>query len=205
MEKLTVKQQKVLTALKKYLAKKGYPPTVRELCELTNLNSTATIHVHLNHLAEKKYIKKLKDKNRTIELLVPNEYLKEKESIVSVPLLGKVTAGNPIEAIERPDEYFDVPSYMINTKKEVFSLLVDGESMINAGIYDNDIILVEKTPIAKNGDIVVAMNENNEVTVKTFYKENDHFRLQPENDALKPIILNKVNILGKVIGLYRKF
>lgn len=205
MEKLTVKQQKVLTALKKYLAKKGYPPTVRELCELTNLNSTATIHVHLNHLAEKKYIKKLKDKNRTIELLVPNEYLKEKESIVSVPLLGKVTAGNPIEAIERPDEYFDVPSYMINTKKDVFSLLVDGESMINAGIYDNDIILVEKTPIAKNGDIVVAMNENNEVTVKTFYKENDHFRLQPENDALKPIILNKVNILGKVIGLYRKF
>ena len=205
MEKLTVKQQKVLTALKKYLAKKGYPPTVRELCELTNLNSTATIHVHLNHLAEKKYIKKLKDKNRTIELLVPNEYVKEKESIVSVPLLGKVTAGNPIEAIERPDEYFDVPSYMINTKKDVFSLLVDGESMINAGIYDNDIILVEKTPIAKNGDIVVAMNENNEVTVKTFYKENDHFRLQPENDALKPIILNKVNILGKVIGLYRKF
>ena len=205
MEKLTVKQQKVLTALKKYLAKKGYPPTVRELCELTNLNSTATIHVHLNHLAEKKYIKKLKDKNRTIELLVPNEYLKEKESIVSVPLLGKVTAGNPIEAIERPDEYFDVPSYMINTKKDVFSLLVDGESMINAGIYDNDIILVEKTPIAKNGDIVVAMNENNEVTVKTFYKESDHFRLQPENDALKPIILNKVNILGKVIGLYRKF
>lgn len=205
MEKITVKQQKVLTALKKYLAKKGYPPTVRELCELTNLNSTATIHVHLNHLAEKKYIKKSKDKNRTIELLVPNEYVKEKESIVSVPLLGKVTAGNPIEAIERPDEYFDVPSYMINTKKEVFSLLVDGESMINAGIYDNDIILVEKTPIAKNGDIVVAMNENNEVTVKTFYKENDHFRLQPENDALKPIILNKVNILGKVIGLYRKF
>lgn len=205
MEKLTVKQQKVLTALKKYLAKKGYPPTVRELCELTNLNSTATIHVHLNHLAEKKYIKKSKDKNRTIELLVPNEYVKEKESIVSVPLLGKVTAGNPIEAIERPDEYFDVPSYMINTKKDVFSLLVDGESMINAGIYDNDIILVEKTPIAKNGDIVVAMNENNEVTVKTFYKENDHFRLQPENDALKPIILNKVNILGKVIGLYRKF
>ena len=205
MEKLTVKQQKVLDALKKYLAKKGYPPTVRELCEITDLNSTATIHVHLNHLAEKKYIRKDKEKNRTIELLVPNEYENKKESIISLPLLGKVTAGNPIEAIQNPDEYFDVPSYMVNPKKEVFSLLVSGESMINAGIFDNDIVLVERTPIAKNGDIVVAMNDNNEVTVKTFYKENDHFRLQPENDALEPIILDKVHILGKVTGLYRKF
>lgn len=205
MEKLTVKQNKVLRELKKYLAAKGYPPTIRELCKLTNLKSTATIHVHLDNLEEKGYIKKAKDKNRTLELLVPNEYLNKKESIVSVPLLGKVTAGNPIEAIERPDEYFDVPSGILNPKKQVFSLNVSGESMINAGIYDNDIVLVEKTPIAKNGDIVVAMTDDNEVTVKTFYKEKDHIRLQPENDTYKPIILNNVTVLGKVVGLYRKF
>ena len=204
MEKLTVKQERVLNELKKYLAKKGYPPTVRELCELTNLNSTATIHVHLDHLQEKGYIKKDKEKNRTIELLVPNEYDQKNDTIVSLPLLGKVTAGNPIEAIQRPDEYFDVPAFMINPKKETFSLNVSGDSMINVGIHDNDIVLVERSNTANNGEIVVAMNENNEVTVKTFYKEKDHIRLQPENDALEPIILNNATILGKVVGLYRK-
>ncbi len=204
MEKLTVKQEKVLEALKKYLADKGYPPTVRELCAMTNLNSSATIHVHLDHLQEKGYIKKTKDKNRTIELLVPNEYDIKNDTVVSIPLLGKVTAGNPIEAIERPDEYFDIPAYMINPKKEVFSLNVSGDSMINAGIYDGDIVLVERANVAHNGEIVVAMNDDNEVTVKTFYKEKDHIRLQPENDALEPIILNNCTVLGKVVGLYRK-
>lgn len=204
MEKLTLKQEKVLTELKKYIAKKGYPPTVRELCALTDLNSTATIQVHLEHLADKGYIRKDKEKNRTIELLVPNEYDEKSETIVSIPLLGNVTAGNPIEAIERPDEYFDVPASLLNPKKETFSLNVSGDSMINAGIYDNDIVLVEKTKIARNGEIVVAMNEENEVTVKTFYKESNHIRLQPENDALEPIILDNVTILGKVVGLYRK-
>lgn len=205
MEKLTVKQAKVLQELKKYLADKGYPPTVRELCKLTNLNSTATIHVHLDHLENKGYIKKAKDKNRTIELLVPNEYANQKESVVSIPLLGKVTAGSPIEAIENPDEYFDVPASLLNPKKETFSLNVSGDSMIEAGIYDHDIVLVEKTPIAKNGDIIVAMTDENEVTVKTFYKEKDHIRLQPENNTYEPIILNNVTVLGKVVGLYRKF
>lgn len=205
MEKLTVKQAKVLQELKKYLANKGYPPTVRELCKLTNLNSTATIHVHLDHLENKGYIKKAKDKNRTIELLVPNEYANQKESVVSIPLLGKVTAGSPIEAIENPDEYFDVPASLLNPKKETFSLNVSGDSMIEAGIHDHDIVLVEKTPIAKNGDIIVAMTDENEVTVKTFYKEKDHIRLQPENNTYEPIILNNVIVLGKVVGLYRKF
>ncbi|MGM9878404.1 MAG: transcriptional repressor LexA [Bacilli bacterium] len=204
MEKLTVKQEKVLRELKKYIAKNGYPPTVRELCALTKLKSTATIHVHLEQLAIKGYIRKDKDRNRTIEILVPNEYDKKTDTIVSIPLVGKVTAGNPIEAIERPGEYFDVPASILNPKKETFSLNVSGDSMINVGIHDNDIVLVEKTKIAKNGDIVVAMNEDNEATVKTFYKEKDHIRLQPENDALEPIILNNVTILGKVVGLYRK-
>lgn len=204
MEKLTIKQEKVLKALKKYIAKNGYPPTVRELCAITKLKSTATIHVHLDHLASKGYIRKDKEKNRTIELLVPNEYDQKNDTIVSIPLVGKVTAGNPIEAIERPDEYFDVPVSLLNPKKETFSLNVSGDSMINAGIHDNDIVLVERANVARNGEIVVAMNEENEATVKTFYKEKDHIRLQPENDALEPIILNNVTILGKVVGLYRK-
>ena len=204
MEKITAKQEKVLNELKKYLANKGYPPTVRELCNLTNLSSTATVQVHLDHLEEKGYIKRDRVKNRTIELLVPNEYEVKNDTIVSLPLLGKVTAGNPIEAIERPDEYFDVPAFMINPKKETFSLNVSGDSMINIGIHDNDIVLVERTPVAHNGEVVVAMNDENEVTVKTFYKEKDHIRLQPENDALEPIILNNCTILGKVVGLYRK-
>ncbi len=204
MEKLTVKQEKVLKELKKYIAKNGYPPTVRELCALTNLKSTATIHVHLDQLSSKGYIRKDKDRNRTIEILVPNEYDKKTDSIVSIPLLGKVTAGNPIEAIERPDEYFDVPASLLNPKKETFSLNVSGDSMINVGIHDKDIVIVEKTKVARNGEIVVAMNEDNEATVKTFYKEKDHIRLQPENDSLEPIILNDVTILGKVVGLYRK-
>lgn len=205
MEKLTIKQARVLDALKKFMAKKGYPPTVRELCEITNLSSTATVHVHLDHLQKKGYIKKDKDKNRTLELLVPNEYKNQDESVISLPLLGKVTAGNPIEAIENPNEYLEVPSFMVNPKHETFSLNVSGDSMINAGIFDNDVVLVERGRTANNGEIVVAMNENNEVTVKRFFKEKDHIRLQPENDALEPIILNDCTILGKVVALYRKF
>lgn len=205
MEKLTPKQNAVLVSLKKFMAKKGYPPTVREICADTNLSSTATVQAHLETLVAKGYIKKDQEKNRTIELLVPNEFEVKDDKIISVPLLGKVTAGNPIEAIEMPDEYFDIPSYFSNGRKELFTLKVDGESMINAGIYDGDIIVVEKSKTANNSDIVVAMTEENTVTVKRFFKEDNHFRLQPENDTMDPIILDNVTILGKVIGLYRKF
>lgn len=205
MEKLTVKQERVLKAVKKFFAEKGYPPTVRDLCNLTGLSSTATVHVHLDHLQRKGYIKKDKDKNRTMELLVPNEYAKQDDSVVSIPLLGRASCGNPIEAIENPDEYLDVPSFMLNPKKETFSLNVTGDSMINAGILDNDIVLVEKKKTCNNGEIVVAMNDDNEVTIKRFYKENGHIRLQPENDLLEPIILDNCTILGKVTALYRKF
>ena len=145
------------------------------------------------------------NKNRTLEVLVPNEYIEKDENVLSIPLLGKVTAGTPIEAIETYDEYLTIPANMFSTKKEIFSLKVSGESMINVGIYDGDIVIVEKTNDAKNGETVVAMNENNEATVKTFYKEKDHIRLQPENDYMEPIILKDVTILGKVIGLFRRF
>ena len=204
MEKLTDRQNYILQVLKKLIAKKWYPPTVREIGEAAHLSSPATIHFHLNKLEEKGYIKKRDNKNRTIEILVPNEYLEKDDGIVEVPLLGKVTAGTPIEAIETPNEYFSLPASLITTKNEVFTLKVSGESMINVGIYDGDILIVEKRNTARNGETVVAMNKENEATVKTFYKEKDHFRLQPENDTMEPIILKEVTILGKVIGLYRK-
>ena len=202
MDKLTVKQENVLDYLKKSIANNGYPPTVREICKAIGLRSPATVQAHLDALEEKGYIKKGDSKNRTIELLVDNEY-KEKE-IVDVPLLGKVTAGSPIEAIEMPDEYYSLPAYLIPPKKEVFTLRVQGTSMINAGIHDGDIVIVQKESTARNGEIVVAMTEDNEVTLKTFYKEDGYFRLQPENDTMQPIILDKVYIIGKAIGLYRK-
>jgi len=173
MEKLTGRQSYILEVLKKLIAENGYPPTVREIGEKAHLSSPATIHFHLKKLEEKGYIKKDDNKNRTIEILVPNEY-------------------------------FSLPTNLITTKNDVFTLKVSGESMINVGIYDGDILIVERKNTARNGETVVAMNENNEATVKTFYKENGYFRLQPENDTMDPIILKEVTILGKVIGLYRK-
>ena len=189
MEKLTDRQKDILDIIKRSIADKGYPPTVREIGAKIGLSSSATTQFHLNKLEEKGYIKKDSSKNRTIELLVPNEYLEKDDKVVEVPLLGKVTAGNPIEAIEMPDEFFSLPVGLIPNKKEVFTLKVSGESMINVGIYDGDIIIIQKQNTANNGDTVVAMTEENTVTVKTFYKENGYIRLQPENDFMAPIIL----------------
>ena len=203
MEKLTVKQNLVLDYLKRSIAKNGYPPTVREIGKALDLSSPATVQAHLNTLETKGYIKRGDSKNRAIELLTNNEYIEA--DTVDVPLLGKVTAGNPIEAIEMPDEFFTLPASMIPSKKEIFTLRVSGTSMINAGVHDGDIVIVQRQATANNGDMVVAMTEDNEVTLKTFYKEDGYFRLQPENDTMAPIILDKVYIVGKAIGLYRKF
>ena len=204
MEKLTNKQEIILTNIKKFMAEKGYAPTIRELCKICNLNSTATMFVHLKNLTKKGYINQTESKFRTIELNVPNEYAIKDEEVVSVPLLGKVAAGNPIEAIENPNEYFSLPKEFVPKNHDVFTLEVNGESMINVGIFDGDIVIVKKQSNANNGEIVVSMTDENEVTLKRFYKESDHIRLQPENDFLEPIILNNVTILGKAIGLYRK-
>ena len=204
MEKLTKRQEDALKFIKTYIVSHGYPPTVREIAEALGVNSPATIQAHLDCLANKGYIKKGNGKNRTIELMVDNEFIEKNEEVVEVPLLGKITAGNPIEAIENPDEFFSLPAYLIPKSKEVFTLNVSGDSMINAGILDGDIVIVERQNTARNGEIVVAMTEENEVTLKTFYKEKDHIRLQPENDSMEPFIFNNVYILGKAIGLYRK-
>ena len=201
---LTRKQEQILTFIKEYMVSRGYPPTIREICNAMGVSSPATVHAHLHNLQKKGVIRMEEAKNRAIELLVPNEFANQNEEVTQVPLLGKITAGSPIEAIEHPNELFALPSYLIPKKKEVFTLNVDGISMINAGILDGDIVIVERTNTAGNGEIVVAMTDENEVTLKTFYKEKDHFRLQPENDTMDPIILNNVTILGKAIGLYRK-
>lgn len=203
MEKLTNRQNEVLDYIKSYVAKHGYPPTVREIGKALGLNSPATIQSHISSLENKGYIRKTNSKYRSLEIVGNNEYVNE--DIVQVPLLGKITAGSPIEAIEMPNEFFSLPAYLIPKKEEIFTLRVSGESMINAGIFDNDIVIVQRQSIAKNGDIVVAMTEENEVTLKTFYKESNYVRLQPENDSMNPIILPTCTILGKAIGLYRKF
>lgn len=204
-KKLTKRQKDILEYIKKFSASKKYPPSIREIAANFNLSSPATAHVHVNKLIEKGYLKRGKGSNHLLELQVPNEFEKEADGVVAVPLLGKVTAGNPIEAIEVPDELISLPSYLLPKRKEVFTIRVEGDSMINAGIYDNDIVIVERGKIAKNGDIVVAMDDENQVTIKRYFKEKDYIRLQPENDYMLPIILNEVTILGKAIGLYRKF
>lgn len=204
-QKLTKKQQEVLTFIKKYIVSYGYPPSVREICAGLGLSSPATVHTHLTQLELKGAISKTKSKFRTIEVNGDNEFMPKDEELVKVPLVGKIAAGNPIEAIENPDEYFTLPANLIPPKETIFTLKVSGESMINAGIFDGDIVIIQKQRVAHNGDIVAAMTEENTVTLKRFYKEEDHIRLQPENDTMAPIILPTCTILGKAIGLYRKF
>ena len=203
---LTKKQEETLVFIKKYMVSHGYPPSVREICAGMGLSSPATAHTHLNELENKGFIRKQNSKFRTIELLVDNEFdlKEEKEDVVSVPLLGKVACGNPIEAIENPNEFFSLPASLVPAKESIFTLLCSGDSMINAGIFDKDIVIVQKQSVARNGQIVVAMTDEGEVTLKRFYKEDGHIRLQPENDELSPIIVQNCTILGIAIGLYRK-
>jgi repressor LexA len=200
---MTDKQSKVLDFIKKYMSEHGYPPAVREICAGLGLSSPATVHTHLKELERKGFIKKQNSKFRTIELCVDNEY-DTQEEVINVPLLGKVACGDPIEAIENPEETFSLPASLIPQNKTVFTLQCNGDSMINVGIHDKDIVIVQQQQTCNNGDIVVAMTDDKEVTLKRFFKEADHIRLQPENDMLEPIILKNCTILGKAIGLYRK-
>ena len=200
--KITSKQKEILEFMKNEILSKGYPPAVREICEAVNLKSTSSVHSHLETLEKNGYIRRDPAKPRAIEIVDENFNLTRRE-IVNVPIVGTVTAGQPILAVENIESYFPIPmDYMPN--QETFMLKVKGESMINAGIFDGDTILVQKQSHAKNGDFVVALIEDS-VTVKTFYKEKYYYRLQPENDYMDPIIVPEVEILGKVIGLFRMF
>ena len=200
--KISSKQKEILEFMKNEILSRGYPPAVREICEAVHLKSTSSVHSHLETLEKNGYIRRDPAKPRAIEIVDDNFNLTRRE-IVNVPIVGTVTAGQPILAVENIEGYFPIPmDYMPN--QETFMLKVKGESMINAGIFDGDNILVQKQSHAKNGDFVVALIDDS-VTVKTFYKENDYYRLQPENDYMDPIIVSDVEILGKVIGLFRRF
>ena len=200
--KITEKQSQILEYIKSEILNKGYPPSVRDICQAVNLKSTSSVHSHLETLEKNGYIRRDPTKPRTIEIIDDNFNLVRRE-VVNVPMVGTVAAGQPILAIENIDNYFPIPSeYMPN--EETFMLKVKGESMINAGILDGDNILVKRQNTAKNGDMVVALVEDS-ATVKTFYKENGHIRLQPENDYMDPIILPDVEIFGKVFGVFRFF
>ncbi|NLY47603.1 MAG: transcriptional repressor LexA [Clostridiales bacterium] len=198
--KISNKQREILEFLKSRIINRGYPPSVREICEAVNLKSTSSVHSHLETLERNGYIRRDPSKPRAIEI-IDDEFNLTRREIVNVPILGTITAGQPILAVENIESYFPIPvEFMPNC--ETFMLRVKGDSMINAGIYNNDKILVRKQSHAKNGDYVVALLDD-EVTVKTFYKENGYIRLQPENDAMDPIIVPDVQILGVVIGLFR--
>ena len=198
------RQLDIMIFIKNTIKEKGYPPSVREIGEAVGLQSTSTVHGHLDRLERKGLIRRDPTKSRTIEILddvdsAANFAL----SVTQVPMIGKVTAGEPILATENIEDYFPLPSHIVG-EQDVFMLTVSGDSMIEVGIFDRDYIVVRKQSSAINGDIVVAMTDEDEATVKTFYKEKDHIRLQPENATLQPILLQHCTILGKVIGVFRQ-
>ena len=198
--KITDKQREILEYIKEMILKKGYPPAVREICEAVHLKSTSSVHSHLESLEKNGYIRRDPTKPRTIEIL-DDDFALTRRELVNVPVIGTVAAGLPILAEQNIEDYLPIPAEIL-PNKEVFMLKVKGNSMIEAGIYNGDKVIVAKQPNAENGDKVVALVDDS-ATVKTFYKENGHFRLQPENSSMDPIILDQVEILGKVIGLFR--
>lgn len=200
--KISAKQQEILEYIKEEILHKGYPPAVREICEAVHLRSTSSVHAHLETLENKGYIRRDATKPRAIEI-VDDQFNLTRRELVNVPIVGQVAAGQPILAEENIEDYFPIPAGMM-PNKESFMLKVKGESMINAGILDGDLILVQQQTTAENGDKVVALIDDS-ATVKTYYKEDGHYRLQPENDYMDPIIVDEVSILGKVFGVFRIF
>ena len=197
---ITHRQNEILEYIKETILKNGYPPSVREICEAVDLKSTSSVHSHLEALEIKGYIRRDPTKPRTIEIIDDCFQLTRRE-VVNVPLLGTVAAGLPLYAEENIENYYPIPAELL-PNAETFMLKVKGNSMVNAGILEGDQIIVEYRATAHNGDIVVAL-VNDSATVKRFFKEKSHYRLQPENDSMDPIIVNRVEILGKVIGLFR--
>lgn len=195
------KQKEIYEFLKTYTENKGYPPSVREICEAVSLKSTSTVHGHLKRLEKKGLIKRDPTKPRALEIVELNS---TKREMLNIPIVGKVTAGLPILATENIEDTFSLPLDFIKHDRELFMLKVTGDSMINAGIREGDLAIIEQTNAALNGEIVVALIEN-EATIKRFFKEKDSIRLQPENDAMAPIRVDDCSILGKLVGLFRQY
>jgi repressor LexA len=204
MTKLSKRQQDILQYIKVAVREKGYPPSVREIGEAVGLASSSTVHGHLARLESKGLIRRDPTKPRAIEILDLEEDTIPRQRVVNVPLIGKVTAGQPITAVENVEEFFPFPERMAPSDEQVFMLEIMGDSMIEAGILDGDFVIVRQQQTANNGDIVVAMTDEDEATVKRFFKEKEYVRLQPENSTMEPIILRNVSILGKVVGVYRQ-
>jgi len=195
------KQTEIYEVIKQHILDKGYPPSVREICELVGLRSTSTVHGHLERLEKRGLIRRDPTKPRAIELVKDSVFKKE---IIDIPIIGKITAGEPVLAFENVEDTFSIPLNFVKNTNELFMLNVSGESMIEAGIHDGDLAIIEKTNFAQNGDIVVALIEN-EATLKRFFKEKTHIRLQPENKTMDPIIVPDCKIIGKLVGLYRAY
>lgn len=198
--RITKKQTEILEYIKSQILNKGYPPSVRDICTAVNLKSTSSVHAHLETLEKNGYIRRDPTKPRAIEIIDDNFNLTRRE-VVNVPLIGQVAAGQPLLAVENVTSYFPIPAEYV-PKEEVFMLKVKGDSMVNVGIYDGDQLIIKKQSTASNGEIIVALVDDS-ATVKRFYKENGHIRLQPENDFMEPIIVDSCEIIGKVIGLIR--
>lgn len=203
MAKLSKRQQAILDFIKHEVKTKGYPPSVREIGQAVGLASSSTVHGHLARLESKGLIRRDPTKPRAIEILDHDEEIPA-QNVVNVPIVGKVTAGIPITAVENIEEYFPLPEHLVPSDESVYMLEIEGDSMVDTGILNGDYVIVRSQQTASNGDIVVAMTDENEATVKRFFKEKDYFRLQPENQTMEPIILKNVTILGVVIGLYRQ-
>ncbi|NEU29277.1 transcriptional repressor LexA [bacterium LRH843] len=206
MTKLSKRQVDILDFIKGEVKKKGYPPSVREIGEAVGLASSSTVHGHLSRLEKKGYIRRDPTKPRAIEILnlereTDSSPLSEKKTTY-VPIIGKVTAGLPITAIENVEDYLPIPEHLASNEKS-YALVIQGESMIEAGIFDGDMVIVRQQQTANNGEIIVAMTEDNEATVKRFFREKDYIRLQPENSTMDPILLRECTILGKVVGVFR--
>ncbi len=206
MKELTKRQKSILSYIQEEIQEKGYPPSVREIGEAVGLKSPASVHSHLKSLEKMDYIRRDPSKPRAIEVLYDSNGVETvKKEMIQIPLVGKVTAGEPILAEENIEDFFPVPvEYLSSSAKDLFMLEIKGESMIETGIYDGDFVIAQKQNYANNRDIVIALIEDG-ATVKRFFKEKDYIRLQPENSTMEPIIIPEVYILGKVIGLYRKF
>lgn len=203
-EKLTDKQTQILEYIRHEILAKGYPPSIREICQAVDLKSTSSVHAQLSSLEAKGYIRRDLTKSRSIEI-IDDDFSLTKWELVNIPIVGTVSCGQPILAEQNIEDYFPVPpEYIHNTNNQTFMLRVKGDSMINVGIYEKDLVIVEQCSSARNGEIVVALIEDS-ATVKTFYKENGYIRLQPENDYMDPIIVEHCEILGRVIGLFRNF